>query len=166
MTREPNGHCPACRRFIGPEDSCPFCDVDGITPLPFRLFKRLSIFLAMTALAILGLAAYRTQPPLIPIAEITPLMNHATVSIAGEVLRKPTTSTGGANPYAGFVVADSSGEIKVTAYGPIAETLIEQNTLPVKGDRIQVTGNLDIRSQTRRSLILRSTEHLTKLHAP
>ena len=155
-----DSHCPACRRYVGPEEHCPYCGVEGIKPLSFRLFKRLSLLLAVIGVSILAIAAYKTQPPVMAITDITPLMNHATVTVEGQVVRKPTTSTTSRHAYVGITLNDGSGDIKVAAYGAVAENLIESGMVPERSQYLTITGSLDIRGSTRISLILRSPENL------
>jgi hypothetical protein len=155
------GLCPGCERFIGPADVCPYCGADAFKRPGLRFLRRAALLLALLGLAFLYLAAGRRELPLVRIADITPLMNYASVRVAGAAVGKPYVSRrNGAADYAAFTLDDGSGRLRVTADGATARALVERRLLPDSGSRAAVSGRLSVSADGGAKLRLQSADQL------
>lgn len=138
-------HCPSCHRFIGPAMTCPYCGAEAEGRLPLRLGRWLALLLGTVGLALLYIAARQQTPEFIRIADIQPGMNFAQVQLRGTVHGAPAIyHVSNRVDYVSFTLNDGSGGLTVFASGPLAVRLTERNTLPAKGDQIQVRGALTL----------------------
>jgi DNA/RNA endonuclease YhcR with UshA esterase domain len=153
--------CPSCERFIGPADVCPYCDADSARPPIMRTLRCVSLVLAFVGLGFLYLAATTKELPTQKISEITPMMNFARSQVAGSVQKDPYVGEKkGLVDYISFPINDGSGELRVVAYGAVAKSLKDRKLLPVKGDFVEVTGDLDVTADGNPKLRLDATEKL------
>jgi len=162
-----DAHCPACERYIGAADVCPYCDTDSSRPPVFRHLRAAVWVLATAGLAMLWVCAGRRVVPELLVADITPMMNFATVRVAGEVVGKPYTRRRGDRVvYASFSLRDTSGSVRVAAYDRVAEDLAACGPGSWKGARVAVIGRLDVAAGRRPVLRVQSAEHVTVLDSP
>ena len=83
------GDCPACGRFIGPLDTCPFCDCPAERQASLRWLRALAVAVALGGLALLGLAAAAREPDPVAIAAISPSMQLARIRVDGTIAAPP-----------------------------------------------------------------------------
>jgi len=123
--------------------------------------------LATAGLAVLWLCAGRRAVPELLVADITPMMNFATVRVAGEVVGKPYTRRHGDQvAYTSFSLRDASGSVRVAAYDRVAEDLAARRPASWKGARLTVVGRLDVSAGRRPVLRVQSAGHVTVLDSP
>jgi hypothetical protein len=171
MTRESTGTpmmnpggetacCPACDRFIGPVNVCPYCsaEVSQVRPV-LRALRRSAIVLAAAGMFFLHAVATRTQPEPAAVGNVVPAMNFALVCVTGTAERRGYV--GRNNDYVSFRIADGTGSLRVTAYGRVARDIIEEGLVPAKGDRLEVVGNLNISAGSDARIILADVSRLT-----
>jgi len=158
------GRCPMCERFIGPVDTCPFCDAPACRPLSLRVLRYAALALALIGLGLLYLMAVRGEPPVIRTADIKPAMNSAFVRVVGTVpANARVTVKYGKADYVSFRIDDGSGTINAGAAGSCAVKLVEQWLVPVAGDRVDVTGEVNIRQGKTGRIIIDAPGHLVIL---
>lgn len=143
--RKPDGDsaCPACGRFIGPEDQCPYCETDSVRAPLMKTLRWASVGFAVVGLAALfGMARHR-EVSLVRAADLMPEMNFARVRIAGEVERDAYVGEkNGAADYVAFSVNDGSGVVRVTAYAAVARQMVVGRQIPRARDRVTACGTL------------------------
>ena len=155
------GVCDSCRRYVGPAGTCPYCGTTTTAGAGLRILRIVSILLATAGLATLLFTAARQDVPRLAVKEIEPAMNFAYVRVAGVVVRAPSTGWRKDRPaYVSFVIDDNTGRIRVLAYGRIAQAIAAQNRLPRKGDRVEVSGSLNVTADTDTRLHVQAPEHL------
>ena len=153
--------CPSCERFIGPADVCPFCDCDSARKPVYRFLMRGSVLLAVAGLFFLYLMAAHSEVPAIRISEITPMMNFGLVRISGLVEKEAFVGRRkGKVESVSFHVADGSGQVRVVAYGAVAQALVERNLAPERKAPVDITGSLNFSADGNSKLILRSADEM------
>ncbi len=135
---EKGSYCPSCGKFVGALEKCPYCGAEIKKRLSIRLTKILSICVSIVGLAAIYFMARVKEVDLIKIKDIDIGMNFATVRVRGTVIRHPFIKQG----YISFLLDDGTGEIRVRAYGDIAERL----HVPREGDYVEVTGVIQIKA--------------------
>ena len=163
------GYCPACERFIGPLDACPYCDCPCERQAGLRLLRALALAVAVGGLVLLGLAVRRHEAPRVAVSAIAPSMNFARVRVEGAVSAVPKTGqTRSGEPWFGFTLADGSGRIRVSAFGDVAAALAAGDTLAglTSGAPVRAEGWLNIRAGQMPTLQLRDPAHLQLGGAP
>lgn len=108
-----------------------------------RLLKGLIFFLAIGGTAALVMAARAVPRTLTTIDRIQPAMNYAYVRVAGAVVAHPARTTD--DDFLSFIVADASGQIRVSAYRQAARALAAQGHVPAPGDHVELDGTLRVR---------------------
>ena len=137
--------CPSCERFIGPVDACPYCGTDSGKSPVIRFLRYGSLLLAIGGLCFLYLMTASRRPPLTLIGDITPMMNFAHVRIEGTVEKDAYIGRKNDRPdYLSFVVDDGTGRARVSAYDRAARGLIESGRAPQRGERMAVSGTLNV----------------------
>ena len=137
--------CPSCERFIGPAAVCPYCETDADKPPILRRLRLAAFLLAVVGLAFLYVMARQTESTMIRIGDVTPMMNFATVRIAGTVKNKPYVKrNGNESAYLTFYVADGTGDLQVSASREMAQQLVDEKRVPAKGARVEATGTLNV----------------------
>lgn len=160
-TQNPDAFCPACERYIGPADECPYCETDSRRGAEWQRLRQVALLLAVAGLACLFLAAARREPTGVRIAGITPMMNFAAVKVSGTVERDARVSTGSeGDGYVSFVVQDGTGKLRVTAYDAVARELEAGGRIPRRGARVEAAGYLNVSADGNVRLILRHAEGL------
>jgi hypothetical protein len=135
--------CPSCERFIGPVDTCPYCDADSARSPAVALLRPASLIAAFAGLAILHAVAVGKEIPTVRIGDVTPMMNFAYVRVCGTVTWAPRIfRDGSAVNGLSFLVNDGSGKIRITADGSVARELIQNSQVPKRGNRVEVAGPL------------------------
>jgi DNA/RNA endonuclease YhcR with UshA esterase domain len=110
-----------------------------------RLVKGAAIALATIGLIVLWFAATRAPIPSVEIGRAGATTNMAYVQVDGYVVRSPTYYED--SGYLSFVVADETGEVRVSAYRQEAEALRSAGRVPALGDHVTVAGTLRIREE-------------------
>jgi len=161
-TRLRGDFCPVCERFIGPSDTCPYCGEDSAKSSFLKHLRYAALILGMGGLGLLHFAASHSEIPVTQIEAITPMMNFAHVRIVGKVPRRAYVSRKhGEVDYLSFLVADRTGELRVTAYRDVARALVEQDRVPEKGAWVDVAGTLSIAAGGQVKLRLYTAERLS-----
>ena len=168
MTTDPSyatrmaGHlCPSCERYIGPADTCPYCDTDSAKAPALRLLRYAALVLGIVGLGFLYLMVAHSDIPVIEIGNITPVMNFAYVRVIGTVERNAyIRKKKGKIDYFSFSLKDGSGQLRVAAYRDIARALAEKDRIPKKGTVVDVTGSLSVAADGNIKLYVRSADHL------
>lgn len=153
--------CPVCGAFVGPLTRCPSCGARIRQRISLRIFRWMSVLLATVGLALLWTASQRRELPLVRVADIQPTMNFAYVRIAGEVVADARVfQEGGRVGSLRFSVDDGTGVLEVRALRENARTLADSGRVPRQGDRIELTGSLNISADSV-SLWVQAPERLT-----
>jgi hypothetical protein len=155
----PSGLCPSCNRYIGPAGCCPYCTATATASPMLKAIRVTAVLLATAGLLLLYVASRHSDPPLVGISEITPVMNFAHVRVSGTVTKRAYVSKD--RGYVGFTIDDGSGRLRVVAYRNVAKTLFADKTLPAGGDEVDVRGSLSVSANSEPKLYLKSTDHLT-----
>jgi hypothetical protein len=157
--------CGSCGRFVGAQTRCPHCGAGVQARLSIKLFRVVSVLLATVGLGLLYLMAVKRQIPLIEIGSISPTMNFAYVRVTGNVDGEVRISRDGRQVRSvRFNVDDGTGVLPVSAYGPKGQALVVRGLVPRTGDRVEVTGSLNV-SADRVALWLQSPDQLTLTRA-
>jgi len=151
--------CPACRRFIGPLDTCPYCDSPANKAFSLRFLRYAALVLAVAGMVLLFFMARSSRIPEIELGAVTPALNSATVRVEGNVAAEPRTGQAD-DTYISFSISDGSGRLTVAAYDPCAHILVERDLLPHKGDRVEVTGTVSIRSPGANRIVIETPKQL------
>ena len=138
-------HCSQCGRYVGPYEACPYCGARTVGRVSIRAVKVAAAVLATVGLVVLWLAAIRAPVPRIQVGQAGATVNMAYARIEGWVVRGP--SYYGDSGYLSFVVADETGEIRVSAYRKEADRLRVQGRVPALGDRVSMAGTLRVREE-------------------
>lgn len=155
--------CPGCERFIGPADTCPYCECDSARKPLLRILRAGAVILALAGLAVLHVMATHGEAPLIRISEITPMMNFGWVRIQGVVEKDVAVSRRkGRVDSVSYTVEDGTGSIRVVAYGMAAQALVDHRRLPGGKTRVDLTGNLNVSADGNTKLILRGDHALDR----
>lgn len=157
----PDAFCPSCERFIGPADTCPYCDCDSARKPVFRFMKYGAVLLSVAGLLFLYLMAVHSDVPLVKVSEITPMMNFGLVRIEGTVEKDAfVRKKKGIAESVSFLVDDGSGQLRVVAYSQVARMLVEKNLVPGEKQSVDVTGSLNVSADGYSKLVLRKAEEL------
>lgn len=143
--RMPDGDsaCPACGRFIGPDDQCPYCETDSVRAPLMKTLRWTAVTFALAGLAVLLLTSRSRELPIIRAADLRPEMNFARVRMAGVVERAAFVGErNGAADYVAFSVNDGSGAVRVAAYAAAARQLVASRQIPRADDRVEIRGTL------------------------
>lgn len=151
------GRCPACNRFIGPLDECPYCACPAERQAGLRWLRLAAVALAVGGLVLLACAVRRQEPPLLAAGDIKPTMNFACVRLQGSLAGKPrsgTTRSGEA--WYGFTLDDGTGRVRVSAFGETAAALAARPA--ASGMPVRVTGWLSVRANQMPTLSVHEPE--------
>jgi len=156
LVRNRGAFCPSCERFIGPADTCPYCDADSAKRPVLRVLRYSALLLGMTGLAFLYLAVTHKELPVIRVGNITPMMNFAYVRVKGTVEKDAyIAKEKGEVQCLSFSLDDGSGQLRVAAYGNVARCLVEKDMVPKGGTLVYVAGSLNVSANGRVKLIMR-----------
>lgn len=155
--------CPACRRFIGTALVCPYCEAEVPDAGWKRALRYGALAMAVTGVGFLYWMARAGELVVTPIEALDSTLKYAVVRIAGEVVRPPYVARSrGPSAYLSFVVSDGSGEVRVSAYGRTAEKVLDEQRLPSRGDRVEVTGAVWVSRDGVLGVTLRDARHLRR----
>lgn len=155
--------CPACGRFVGPLDVCPYCDTDTVSAPLRRLIRRVTLILAMGGVALLLLVYQNNQVKTVDISEISPTMNFAVVRVQGEVDRAPylgRKKEGQRIDYLSFRLVSGTNYIRVVAYGDTAEKVYLKKLGLKKGVFLEVVGRISIDARNEPRLRILTHNHI------
>lgn len=155
--------CPACERFVGPLDTCPYCDLSMPGTFSLRFLRFASLALAIIGMAALYMMAREGQRPVVAVGAVTPQMNSASVRVAGRVASTPQSGMGGSS-YFSFPITDGSNRLTVVAYDRCARELICSTNLPGRGDVVEVCGTVSINRPGTKRIIMEAPEQLKTLN--
>ena len=162
MMQAMHTHCPSCRRFCGPANTCPYCDA-GIPMPPLYRRVRTGAWLLATAGLLLIITAARNQPPqTVPINEITPAMQFAGLHFEGALTSNPRISRNHRSASANL--DDGSGSTLRLVFLDQAALAIRDSTPPLReGCRIRVHGSLRIQPDQPPVLFIRSDDQFRRV---
>lgn len=152
-----DAHCHSCGHFVGPYETCPYCGAKMKGRIPVRVVKIVALILATVGLFGLWWAARYTDIPTVSAVDVAGTMNMAYVEIVGRVAR--SLSYDPESSYLAFWVDDGTGEVHVSAYRDVTETILAVGKIPALGDEVTVAGTLRIREDYV-ALTLNVPEHL------
>ncbi|MCX7848229.1 MAG: OB-fold nucleic acid binding domain-containing protein [bacterium] len=146
--------CPSCHRFVGAYDRCPFCGTGIPKRIPLRVVRSLSLLVAIAGLVCLHLMAMYRDVPTVSIGAISPAMNFGYKRVIARV-SQPLRYYRDGDKITGcsFLLEDDTGELRVRAFRPVAEALYHRGFTLRKGDRVSVTGTLQVLEDTPRMLL-------------
>ncbi|HNT76146.1 MAG TPA: hypothetical protein PKH77_14115 [Anaerolineae bacterium] len=150
-------HCPSCGRFVGPYATCPYCGAKQQGRIPVNVVKIAALLLATVGLLALWWIARTAEIPAVTAADAGGTLNMAYVQITGHVAR--SLSYDPVSGYLAFWVEDGTGEVRVSAYRDVTESLLAAGKIPALGDAVTVAGTLRIREDYV-ALTLNVPEHL------
>ena len=151
--------CPACERFIGPLDTCPYCDSPSPKPFSLRFLRFASLALAVIGMAALYLMARQNQTTIVAIGAVTPVMNSAYVRVSGMVVATPKARLAG-TAYISFPISDGSNRLTVLAFNRCASALIAATNVPQKGAVVEVAGIVSINRPGEKQIVIETPEQL------
>jgi len=122
-----------------------------------RAVKLAAILLATVGLLALWWMARRMDIPTISAADALGTMNMAYVRVQGRVTR--SLSYDPVSAYLAFWLDDGTGEVRVSSYRDVTQTLLAAGKIPALGDEVTVAGTLRIREDYV-ALTLNAAEHL------
>ncbi len=132
--------------------------------MPLRILRWSALVFGVGGLLFLLVAVQRTELPLVQAADIVPAMNYGRVRVLGTVVGEPRVfDKQGAPDYASFELDDGTGRIVVAAGRRTARGLVSGRLLPVRGDRVEATGSLNLAPDRRARLYLDSPSQLRRL---
>lgn len=155
--------CPACGRFVGPLDVCPYCDTDTVSAPLRRIVRQLALILAVSGVALLLLVHQNNQVKTVNICEISPTMNFAVVRVQGEVDRAPylgRKKEGQKIDYLSFRLLSGTNYVRVVAYGDTAEKVYLKRLGLKKGVFVEVVGRLSIDARNEPRLRILKPDHI------
>lgn len=138
--------CPACERFIGPADSCPYCDADSGRSLWVRRLCRTIPVVAVALLAALHAAAVQRPLPVVRVAAIQPTMNFGSVRVEGVIAREPRWIGNASRRELSLRVDDGTGELRAILDEYASLALLREERVPKKGQRLDLEGTLQCRA--------------------
>ena len=137
--------CPACERFIGKVDVCPYCNADSVlAPLMLRL-RTLAVLLILAGVVGLFFCTRPFEISMTNIGEITPHMNYRYVRVTGRVVSTPyVVEEEGQITYMSFLIEDQTGRIRVQLSQNTAGVLAANGEMPWPGAVLNVSGALKL----------------------
>jgi len=157
--RGTDGRCPVCGTYAGPTSRCPACGAELHMRTSLRVFRWAALGLGTVGLALLFAMARHREIPLVRADELSRTMNFAYVRLAGEVpedarLYRRSGRVEGLR----FTVRDETGEIAVRAPRDRAQWLADHDLLPAAGDRVEVTGSVNVNADGAATLWIQAPE--------
>ena len=127
--------CPHCGQFVGPASRCAHCGMRIEKRMGLRFLRTMAVVVAVGGLFLLHLYAAHSELPLVEIGDISPVMNFASVRIAGTLESDARKLRSGSVFY---VINDGTGTL------PVFLNPIPEGRLPRTGTRVVATGSLSI----------------------
>ncbi len=155
-TNDKGALCPACERFIGPADVCPYCDTESVGRPVLRYLRYAAVLLSIVGLGFLHQMAIRREPDTIKVCDIAPTMNFAMIRIIGTVERDAyiDRNVEGEATYLSFSLHDGSGALRVVAYRDVADDCVDGNMVPRRGMVAEVVGSLSVSAGGKTRMVL------------
>ena len=152
-------NCPACGRFVGAVEECPYCGVEPPGAWRLRALKAGSLFLALAGTAMLLVSAQVGQTPLVRAGELGPGHQLGRVALEGTVTRAPVVKRrNGRVDYVDLRLRDGREHVLVVAHGAVASELAGSGRLPARGAAVRVRGSVLISAGGEPCLILDSAD--------
>lgn len=156
-----DGLCFACGRFSGRADECHYCNAEMPSGSLRTICRRWGLLAILAGLAILWFWSGSQPVRRVSISEISPQMNYALVSIAGEVASKPYIKLDGNDAYASFLLSDGAGVVRVCIAGSLAKDFAEDPEISRKGASLGITGVLSVKKAREVKLYVRKVKGAT-----
>jgi hypothetical protein len=163
-------NCPACGRYVGPLELCPYCrKFTRKRPIIFAL-KYLTPILSILGMFALKHMGDTMGNPLVKLGELGPTSNFAYVQLEGEVCGEPRFYhvPGSDDPLAGsmeFCLNDGTGQTRIKTYEDATRRILQARRIPGPGDTVRVVGNYQARTH-KHSLIVGSPHGITITQSP
>lgn len=143
--------CPSCGQPLTPQRWCPHCGAATSKRLRLSILRYISVLTALVGTVLVWTAARSTEVPTVRIADVCSEMDWAYVRLVGLVSRQPTHEP--SSGQLAFWLDDGTGEIRVIAYRPVSDRLMEAPQLPAMGDQVAVDGTLRLREDLKQLMI-------------
>ncbi|MDP6155055.1 MAG: hypothetical protein QGH39_00160 [Candidatus Thermoplasmatota archaeon] len=144
-------NCPNCGQFMGPFKVCPYCRTKVKNRLDIRTFKAISVVVAVVGIAFLLVWANMKDREKWDIEDLTKRQNYAYLEFNGTVVEDSHYyisfgAEGETLPGTlSFRFDDGTGIMEVKAYQEVAKNLVKEKMIPVKGDKITISGPVNFR---------------------
>lgn len=136
---------------------CPYCEQESALLPMHRALRTGAAALALLGCLSLYLMARMGGVPLVRTGDISELMDHACVQVAGAVVDDPYVGRReGVVDYVSFCVDDGSGRVRVCAYDETARALLDESLVPVRDAAVSLTGTVRCAGPDRVRVRLRS----------
>jgi hypothetical protein len=149
MTDTPDNHassaayCPSCERFIGPAETCPYCDADSSQPRGMRWLRWGAVGFGVAGVALLVLTSRFRETSRVELGGVKPTMQFARVRMEGTVERNAFVGEkNGQVDYLSFTLADGTQTVRVAAYDEVAVALVRARQVPKAGERVKAEGSI------------------------
>ena len=118
-----------------------------------RMLRRGAVCVALAGIGVLYASAVHREQPLVEVRDITPLMNHASVRVAGRVAGRPyVRADGGRDDYARVELTDGDASLHLVARDEAARALSEWVPPLARGDMLAAAGTIRVRPDGRLDL--------------
>ncbi len=134
-----------------PQQWCPHCGAATSKRLRLSVLRYVSVLTALVGTTLVWMAARSTGVPTVRISDVRSEMDWAYVRLLGVVTRHPSHEP--SSGQLAFWLDDGTGEIRVTAYRPVSDRLLQASQLPTMGDRVSVEGTLRLREDLRQLVV-------------
>ena len=148
---ENSASCPSCGQPIAPQQRCPRCGAETGRRFSLKVVRYASLLIALVGTVLVWMVARSTKVPTIRVADIRSDMDWAYVRVLGVVTRHASHEP--SSGQLAFWLDDGTGEIRVTAYRPVSDRLVEAPQLPAMGDLVRVEGTLRLREGFRQLVV-------------
>jgi hypothetical protein len=156
--------CPACDRYTGPVEECPYCGVESPCSGILRAVRRGALFLAVAGLGVLLAAAARTPRPPVRLCEIGPEHHSSRVATAGSVTRAPTVRRRNGRAYFVSVsLRDGAARLTATACGRTAAQMESEGLVPARGEEVILGGTVHVTPGLVPNLRMDSPHDMTRI---
>ena len=143
--------CPSCGQPMAPQQRCPRCGAETGRRFSLKVVRYVSLLTALVGTVLVWMVARSAKVPTIRVADIRSDMDWAYVRVLGVVTRHPSHEP--SSGQLAFWLDDGTGEIRVTAYRPVSDRLLEAPQLPAMGDLVRVEGTLRLREDFRQLVV-------------
>lgn len=136
-------YCPSCERFIGPADTCPYCDADSARPRSLRWLRWSALGFGVIGVAVLVVTARWREVPHVRPGGLKRTMQFAKVRMTGTVERNAFVGEkSGQVDYMAFTIVDGTQSVRVAAYDETAVAMVRARQVPKAGERVTAEGSI------------------------
>lgn len=154
-------HCPSCGKFVGAYERCPYCQAEMKVRLSLKMVRRIAMGGALIGLVLLWFGAMMKQVDQIHVGDINVNHNMATVKLEGRLV---SVNIQEANNTFKLALDDGTGRINLSGFDKLERfRKALGDGFPREGDKIEVTGQLNITEKFGAGMFLSSPERLKVL---